>query len=362
MDFKHKLSQFMKAEKGGAIGAALLAAVLYGISSPLSKLLLEEIPPLLMAALLYLGAGFGMSLLRLLLKARGREKEASITKNELPYVLGMLLLDIAAPIFLMLGLKYSDPATVSLLNNFEIVATSLVALLLFKEVVGRRMWLAIALITLASMLLSLSDISKLSFSLGSVFVLLACLCWGFENNCTRMLSIKDPLQIVMIKGIGSGAGALLIAVLSHSAASNFLYCLLAMLLGFVSYGLSIYFYIRAQRRLGASRTSAYYAAAPFIGVLLSFLIFKEGISLVFWLAFLLMLAGTYFIITEVHTHLHTHDVILHEHMHNHEDGHHDHVHEPEFRGVHSHTHTHEAIVHSHVHTPDIHHHHQHGNH
>ncbi len=350
---------FPRIEKGSAVAMALLAAVLYGLSSPFSKLLLVEIPPLYMAALLYLGAGLGMSLLELLLKGKGKSKEASVTKKELPFVLGMLLLDIGAPIFLMFGLQYSSPASVSLLNNFEIVVTSLIALMIFKEAVGKRMWAAIALITFASMLLSVENFRNLSFSLGSVFVLLACICWGFENNCTRMLSIKDPIQIVIIKGIGSGAGALLIAIFSRSRVDKLIYCLLAMLLGFVAYGLSIYFYIRAQRVLGASRTSAYYAAAPFIGVLLSFVIFREGISFIFWIAFLIMLAGTCFIMTEVHEHVHIHEVITHEHMHNHSDGHHDHVHEPEFTGEHSHEHTHSALVHNHTHTPDMHHHHQH---
>ncbi len=340
---------------------ALLAAILYGLSSPISKLLLVEIPPLYMAALLYLGAGLGMSLLELIVKGKGHIKEASVTKKELPFVLGMLLLDIGAPIFLMFGLQYSNPASVSLLNNFEIAATSLIALVVFKEAVGKRMWAAIALITFASMLLSVEDSSALSFSLGAVFVLLACVCWGFENNCTRMLSIKDPIQIVIIKGIGSGTGALLIAAVSPSKVNNLIYCLLAMLLGFVAYGLSIYFYIRAQRVLGASRTSAYYAAAPFMGVLLSFALFREGISFVFWIAFLIMLAGTIVILTEVHEHIHTHEVITHEHVHNHRDGHHDHIHEPEFSGEHSHEHTHFAVVHSHSHTPDLHHHHKHDN-
>ncbi len=351
----------LRAETGKAAAFALLAAALYSISAPLSKLLLNKIPPLFMGALLYLGAGLGMSLLEFILKRRGKEKEASVTAKDLTYVLGMLLLDIGAPVFLMFGLMNSDPAIVSLLNNFEIVATALIALLIFKEAIGKRMWVAIILITFASLLLSVEDFGTLSLSRGSAFVLLACVCWGFENNCTRMLSIKDPIQIVIIKGIGSGTGALLIALLNHSVAKDISYCLLAMLLGFVAYGLSIYFYIRAQRVLGASRTSAYYAAAPFLGVLLSFVIFRERIAVTFWPALLIMLAGTGFILTEVHNHIHTHEVLTHEHMHNHRDGHHDHVHDPAFTGEHSHEHTHSTIVHSHTHTPDLHHHHRHEN-
>lgn len=352
---------FPRIEKGKAVAMALMAALLYGLSSPISKLLLDEIPPLYMAALLYLGAGLGMSLLEFILKGKEKGKEASVTGKELPYVIGMLLLDIAAPVFLMFGLQHSDPASVSLLNNFEIVATSVIALIIFKEAVGKRMWVAIALITFASMLLSVEDISNLTFSMGAVFILLACICWGFENNCTRMLSIKNPIQIVIIKGIGSGSGALLIAVLNPSKVNNLSYCLLAMLLGFVAYGLSIYCYIRAQRVLGASRTSAYYAAAPFIGVLVSFVLFREAISFVFWIALVIMLVGSFFIMTEKHEHIHIHEETIHEHLHDHRDGHHDHIHVPEFIGEHSHEHTHTAIVHSHSHTPDMHHQHQHEN-
>ena len=339
---------------------AILAAVLYGISSPLSKLLLAEIPPTLMAALLYLGAGFGMLIINLIKLARKKERiEARITKNELPYILAMIILDIGAPILLMLGLSTTTSANVSLLNNFEIVATSLIALIIFKEAVGKRMWIAIALITFSSIVLSMKDSSSFSFSLGSIFILLACVCWGFENNCTRMLSLKDPLQIVVIKGFGSGFGSLIISMILKERSSNIKYILFTLGLGFVAYGLSIFFYIRAQRELGAARTSTFYATAPFIGVFLSWLILKEGITGTFLAALAIMLVGTYFAVREKHKHLHTHAEVIHEHKHNHTDGHHNHVHYPEVVGEHSHVHTHEALVHQHPHAPDLHHQHSH---
>ena len=342
---------------------AILAAALYGISSPISKLLLTEIPPTLMAALLYLGAGLGMLVLRIGKRMdRSNRMEAGIARKDLPFVLGMIVLDIGAPIFLMLGLKATTPANVALMNNFEIVATSLIAMIIFKEAVGNRMWIAIILITLSTIVLSLENPSELTLTAGSVYVLLACVCWGFENNCTRMLSLKDPLQIVTIKGIGSGLGAFLIAMLNQQYSSNVLYILMTMLLGFVAYGLSIFFYIKAQRSLGASRTSAYYAAAPFIGVILSWILFQERMTVRFLVAFAIMLVGTYFVITEVHVHKHLHEEVTHEHLHNHKDGHHDHVHDPVVSGSHSHIHMHSSVEHSHMHTPDMHHIHKHEEH
>ena len=345
-----------------AILMAIAAAALYGISSPVSKLLLTEIPPTLMAALLYLGAGFGMLIVN---SFRGfshkKQVEAKVTAKELPYILGMIVLDIAAPVLLMFGLTLTTSENASLLNNFEIVTTSLIALLVFKEAVGRRMWLAILLITTSSVVLSVNDYRSFSFSVGSVFVLMACICWGFENNCTRMLSVKDPRQIVVIKGLGSGVGALVISIVGKQFSHNVMYIILTILLGFVAYGLSIYLYIHAQRELGAARTSSYYAAAPFIGVLISWMIFHDTITMNFIIALAIMLLGTYFGITEMHKHLHLHEPITHDHKHNHDDGHHTHNHEDGFMGEHSHVHMHDVVAHSHVHTPDIHHGHSHQN-
>lgn len=220
---------------------ALLAAGLYGVSIPLARLLLTGIPSALMASLLYFGAGVGMMAVRLGERIRGvHTTEPALTRRDLPYIIAMIVLDIAAPILLMLALNRTSPASVSLLNNFEIVATTLVALAVFREAIGRRMWLAIALITASTLILSLEDIGSLSFSSGSILVILACICWGFENNCTRMLSSRDPLQIVIVKGIGSGTGSLLIAIMLGQTAAQALPVLLALLLGFISYGLSIY--------------------------------------------------------------------------------------------------------------------------
>lgn len=285
----------MISKQKKAIFFALLAAVLYAINSPFSKLLLDKIPATMMAAFLYLGAGIGLFIVGMIQRAAGRrEKELPLTKKELPYTVGMVVLDIAAPIFLMIGLTMTTAANASLLNNFEIVATSIIALVIFKETISKRLWLAIALVTVSSIILSFEDMSSLSFSLGSIFVLLACVCWGFENNCTRMLSSKNPLEIVVIKGFGSGIGSLVIAFVTGESLPSLIFIFCALLLGFVAYGLSIYFYIYAQRDLGAAKTSAYYAAAPFVGAGLSLIIFHEIPSVTYIVALLIMLAGTYF--------------------------------------------------------------------
>ena len=276
-----------------AIFSAILAAALYALNAPASKLLLQNVLPSMMAALLYLGAGLGMLLMGLARKAAGRPSaEAHLTRKDLPYTIGMIVLDILAPIFLMIGISHTTAANASLLNNFEIVATSLIALFIFKEKISRRLWLAIGLIVLSSALLTVEDAGSLKFSVGSVFVLLASCCWGLENNCTRMLSQSDPQEIVIVKGLGSGAGALLVALLTGESFPAWGYVPFALLLGFVAYGLSIYFYVYAQRYLGAARTSAYYAIAPFIGVLMSLAIFREMPGMIFFAALAVMIVAT----------------------------------------------------------------------
>jgi drug/metabolite transporter (DMT)-like permease len=232
-------------------------------------------------------------------------------------------------------------------------------MIIFKEAIGTRLWIAITLITISGILLSVSDFTKLSFSTGSVFVAAACLCWGFENNFTRMLSLKNPVQIVVVKGFGAGASSLAIAFALKQYSNNLVYILITMALGFVAYGLSIFFYIKAQRDLGATRTSSYYAAAPFIGVIISWVFLHEKITFLFLFAFSIMLAGTFFIISEKHKHSHIHVEIAHEHKHNHQDGHHLHHHDTEIIEEHNHEHIHENIAHKHSHTPDMHHKHTH---
>ena len=283
----------MSTNKKGIL-LAVLAATLYAISTPVSKLLLAKIPSTLLAGLLYLGAGAGMSVIGLVRKTGGKmNKEERLKKTDFPYVLAMIILDIAAPILLLLGLSAATPENVSLLNNFEIVATALIALLFFGEKISKRLWVSIGFITLASLILSFESIEALEFSLGSLLVIAAACCWGLENNCTRKLSSKDPLQIVIVKGLCSGAGSLIIGLAIGEKIENNWYIMAAIVLGFVAYGLSIFTYIYAQRMIGAARTSAYYAIAPFIGSIISLLLFPKLPRVTFFVAVLVMGVGSY---------------------------------------------------------------------
>ena len=276
------------------IAFAILAAALYSINAPFSKILLEFIPPTLMAGFLYVGAGIGIAFIALIRKIKKYEtKELKLTKSELPYTIAMIILDIAAPICLLFGLNATTAANASLLNNFEIVATAIIALMVFKEKISPRLWFGIFFITLSCGILSFEDVSSLHFSYGSLFVLLSAICWGFENNCTRKISSKDPLQIVLLKGIFSGIGSLIIGLYMGERTASLWSIFAVLCIGFIAYGLSIYFYVYAQRLLGAARTSAYYAVAPFISTILSLIILREIPDITYYFALVLMIIGAW---------------------------------------------------------------------
>jgi len=282
----------LKTDIKHGIFLAILAAALYALNSPFSKLLLDHMPPTLMAGFLYIGAGLGMMFIfvvRKIAKRPGIEKH--LTRKDLPYAIAMIVLDIIAPICLLFGLSMTTAANASLLNNFEIVATALFALMLFKESISKRLWLGILFVTASCILLSFEDFSAFIFNLGSLFVILACICWGLENNCTGSLSSKDPLEIVLIKGIFSGIGSLTVGFICGERICDLWSLPVVLLLGFIAYGMSIYFYVYAQRFLGAARTSTYYAVAPFIGTFLSLIIFREVPGFLFIIALILMIIG-----------------------------------------------------------------------
>ena len=286
-----------------AIPYAFLAAVFYAINIPASKVLLRDVGPTTMAALLYLGAGIGIAILSFL-NTHDRKASAPLTHRDMPFVIGMIVLDIAAPIFHMLGIRYGTSANASLLCNFEIVATTMIALFVFKEAVSKRLWIAIALITLASILLSFEGTDSFRFSYGSLLVIAATVCWGFENNCTRNIASKDTYEIVVI-----------------------------------------FLYVRAQNTLGAAKTSAYYAVAPFVGALLSFVLLKEGLSWMYLAALGVMVAGAALVVVDTlvrhhthphqHTFTHFHGGYVHTHTITHTRGH-DHL---MTDGNHAHRHT-----------------------
>ncbi len=338
---------------------AILAAALYAINIPVSKLLLTQITPTMMAAFLYLGAGAGLFLYGLVTKSS--EKAEPLTKAELPYTLAMIVLDIAAPILLMFGLKLTSSANASLLNNFEIVATSLIAFFIFKEALSKRLTIAIVLVTIASITLSFEGEGSFQFNTGSLLVLGAACCWGLENNCTRMLSSKSSVQITTLKGTFSGLGSLVIALCIQEPLPGFGWILAAMALGFVAYGLSINFYIQAQKDLGAAKTSAYYSIAPFLGVAFSFLLFAEMPNVQFFAGLGIMVVATVLMVKDTITLQHDHE---HVHHHTHEHSHNGVVHTHEHSHVHSHNHIHgqDENAHSHDHADSIPHEHDHETH
>ena len=338
------LSNMDKSRKFMAVILALLAAIFYAINTPFSKVLLNKIPPTFMASFLYLGAGIGVGIMYLF-RSKNEDKYERLNKTDFPYTIGMIVLDIMAPIFLMIGINIGSVSNASLLGNFEIVATTLIALLIFKEKVTSKLWIAIGFITVSSIVLSIEGAVSFQFSLGSLFVILATCCWGLENNCTRKISDKSTYEIVLLKGFFSGGCAFIVALILGERIPEIKYIIIALLLGFLAYGLSIFMYIRAQRDLGAAKTSAYYAVAPFVGTFLAFIVNGEKLTLTYFIGLVFMIIGSMFIVYDTmvkyhihshsHTIVHTHDGITHTHVVVHEHGHrhftseeiHDHKHE-----------------------------------
>jgi len=293
----------------------------------------------------------------------GAVKEAPLARRDLPWLAGALLAGgVGAPILLLLGLEQTPASTTSMLLNFEAVATALIASLVFREAVGKRILWAVGVITLSGILLSWTG-GEWGFSPGSLAILGACLLWGLDNNFTRQISAKNPLVIVGIKGLGAGCFSLLLSLVLSKSLPPLGTLGWALLVGAGCYGLSIFLFILALRGLGSSRTGALFGIAPFIGTGLSFLFLGESPQGLFWLALPFMLAGAWLMLTESHLHLHQHLEMDHDHAHNHVDDHHFHEHSMEKdlpgHASHSHPHHHESRIHSHTHTPDLHHRHPH---
>lgn len=341
---------------------ALAAAALFGVNAPLSKLFLGEVEPVVLAAFLYLGSGLGLLLLKGIQKMWGTAvaNETPIGKEDIPWLAGAILAGgIAAPIVLLFSLRETAAATASLLLNFEGVATTLIAALAFREAITRRAWIAILAITGATIFLSYAPGSNWGFSLAALGILLACILWGIDNNFTRNISAKDPIMIVIVKGLVAGLFSLLLALLLGNRLPGVGTILGALLLGSLSYGLSITLFIRAMRHLGAARTSALFSTAPLAGVILSLLLFSEAPGFLFVLALPLMLGGAFFLVNEDHTHYHVHEAVFHDHWHNHDEEHHTHTHEEALTTAHAHPHQHDETAHEHHHLPDITHRHAH---
>lgn len=344
---------------------ALLAAVLFGASAPVAKLLLGEVEPVFLAAFLYLGSGLGVLFYKFLFGRRrsgARDDEARIQGADFGWLAGAVIAGgVAAPILLLFSLRGTAAATASLLLNFESVATTVIAALVFNEAIGRRAVWAILCVTLASIVLSWDSSGQWGISWGAFGVLGACVLWGIDNNLTRNISAKDPLAIVLVKGLGAGTFSFFLAVLLGNELPGMGIVIGALILGSLSYGLSIILFVRAMRSLGAARTSALFGTAPLAGVLLSLILFRETPGLPFVIALPVMVLAALLLLSEQHNHPHIHRAITHEHRHRHDDGHHLHDH-PGMASrslAHSHIHAHELLEHEHAHLPDIHHRHTH---
>lgn len=304
---------------------AMVGAVLFGASAPVSKIFLGVIDPVLMAALLYLGSGIGLSIFMLARPFLGMKPGEKLVKADIPWLAGAVLAGgVAAPIVLMFGLRATPASTASLLLNFECVGTTVLAVFLFREHVGKRTWVAVGLITLSSMILSFQS-GNLGFSAGALGILAACILWGLDNNFTRNISTRDPLVIAVIKGLVAGSFSLILALILGNRIPSLYIVVGAMLLGCVSYGLSVVLFIVSMRTLGAARTSAWFGIAPFAGAAISFLVFQNNPGVMFLISLPLMVLGALLLFGEEHghVHMHVHGAIAHEHLHSETEHHHD---------------------------------------
>jgi len=342
--------------------AALLSASLFGMSTPIAKLLLGEMSPLPLAGLLYLGSGIGLFLLSLIRHLAMREQtpfnESKLKGSDYLYLSGAILCGgIAAPILLIYGLSKTLASTASLLLNVEGILTTLIASLIFRESVGRRVWLAALLMLAAGITLTYMPHSKLwALQSGTIFIMIACLMWAFDNNLTRRLSHRSPFSIASVKGLVAGLTTLAIAFVTGNQMPSLSPLAGALILGAFSYGASLVFFVYALRDLGTSRTSIYFGAAPFMGTIVSILLLHEPITIQLITASVFMLAGTGLVLKEYHEHEHEHEELSHEHRHIH-DEHHNHEHEDGCSKQHCHIHVHSLLAHSHAHVPDLHHYH-----
>jgi drug/metabolite transporter (DMT)-like permease len=337
---------------------ALASAVLFGLSTPIAKVLLGNTPPVLLAGLLYAGSGAGLWVAR---RSRGAASaEAPLRRRDLPWVaLVVVAGGIAGPVLLMFGLTGTPASSASLLLNLEGVFTLAIAWIVFRENVDVRIGLGAAAILTAAMLLSWTG-GPQGGTWKSAAIVAACLAWAIDNNFTRKISTADPIQLAMIKGLAAGTVNLSAAVVLHSTWPRAATVAAAAGLGFISYGVSLVCFILALRHLGTARTSAYFSVAPFVGAAVSIAILGEPVTWMFATAAGLMALGLYLHVTERHEHEHAHDPMAHAHRHVH-DAHHQHAHSPDDPPGEPHTHWHEhgTLVHSHPHYPDAHHRHRH---
>lgn len=341
---------------------ALAAALLFGASTPLAKLLVGNMPPLLLAGLLYLGSGLGLGLLLLVrcLRDAGAAAQLRIPRAEWPWLLGAILFGgVLGPALLMWGLTLADGATAALLLNVEGVLTALIAWVVFRENADRQIVLGMLAIVAGGVLLSWAP-GGARLSPGALLVIGACLCWAIDNNLTRKVSSNDAMLVACLKGLLAGACNAALALGAGAVLPDAGPLAASLVVGFLGYGLSLTLFVVALRTLGTARTGAYFSVAPLFGVLIALALWPQPPSGRFWAAALLMGLGVWLHVRERHEHEHTHEPMEHSHRHRH-DAHHQHDHGAGWDGSepHVHAHRHAVLTHRHPHYPDIHHRHGH---
>jgi drug/metabolite transporter (DMT)-like permease len=334
---------------------AITAAALFGLSTPAAKLLLGDFSPLMLSALLYLGATIALHMHRL------GSHEAPLSRTDLPLLAGITFFGgILGPLLLLFGLKHLSAVTGSLLLNLEAPFTALIAIGLLREHLGKRETIAATSIMLGATLIGLQPAQIHGDPLGALEIAAACLCWGIDNNLTQRISLRDPVAVARIKTLAAGMCLMVLALwVGEDRVPRMTALISAGGVGALCYGISIVLDVKALRELGAARESAYFATAPFIGAIASMILFRELPSWLDVIGAIAMLAGVAVIIREQHGHSHAHEPILHEHLHLH-DEHHQHPHdEIALSEPHSHPHKHFALRHDHTHVSDSHHRHSH---
>jgi drug/metabolite transporter (DMT)-like permease len=353
----------MKMNRTGAL-VALCAAFLFGISTPFAKLLLEGVDAILLAGLLYFGAGIGLGLIlmvRRLWHPSRPTNEAPLVRKDLPGLAGAVIFGgVLGPLLLMVGLQKTSAANASLLLNSEAVLTALLAWTVFREHFEKRIVWGMLAIVSGAIILSWTGRPEGNTGMGELLIALACLAWAVDNNVTRMISGGDPQIIACVKGLIAGAVNITIGLSHGSTLPSSSTLGLAALVGLMGYGLSLQLYVVALRHIGTARTGAYFSVAPFAGAAVALLLFRTPLTISFISAALLMALGVWLHLTERHVHEHIHENVAHEHKHMHEEHHqHQHGSEISLHEPHSHSHTHENLRHTHGHYPDLHHRHPH---
>jgi len=336
---------------------ALMAAILFGVSTPLAKGMLAVVSPQVLAGLFYLGSGIGLVFLRRIQSGTIR-KEAPLNRIDLPWLSGAVVFGgIAGPVLLFTGLRQTPASDASLLLNLEGVFTVIMAWAVFHENLDRRVSVGIVAVLLGGTLISWQPTAIGATFLGPLAIGVACLCWAIDNNLTQRISAGDPREVAAIKGLVAGT----VNISLGGSLPSAIWTVAALTVGFLTYGLSLMFYVLALRKLGTARTGAYFSAGPFIGAFVGLVLWRESITLSFGVASIAMVVGVWLLLSERHFHSHIHEAFVHSHRHVH-DEHHQHKHSPlDPPGEpHSHLHEHEPIAHSHDHYPDIHHRHSHG--